>query len=646
MKYRPEVDGLRAIAVVSVVIYHANAALFPGGYLGVDVFFVISGFLITQVIIGDLKADKFTFANFYERRVRRILPALYLVLFATIPFAAMWMLPSQKEDFAQSVLATTLFSSNFLFWMETGYFMAAAELKPLLHTWSLAVEEQFYFLYPLLIVGLWRFSRRMMLPILVVILVASLLATVVMAEQAPGANFYLLTTRAWELLAGAVVALTAWRPAKGAGWMAAVGLVAILVSFVLIDTSTPIPSFYGVPLVLGTQLLLIAATDKTHVGRWLAWRPLVGIGLISYSTYLWHLPLFTFARLHSLGQPEPALLAFLAVASFALAYLSYLLVEKPFRQRGDTARIKRPQLLWILSFAASLLIIYGVMFGLLGAKITFSRFPESTASLDARIEAKLATNYGLHEDCEGTFTLSENCQTSDTPEIMLWGDSFAMHLAPALADGAGWHGLIQHTKSVCVPIVGISVVTPEYPAEWADGCIAFNDQVIDWLGTQDSVRYVVISSPLGIVFNDVYMRDGTVVSQDQPELVRQQLMATQRVIEGMGKSLIIVSPPPVTGADLGQCLAASMMQGKPAETCDFTRDDIHSLSVLVYDFLHELADRIPVLFLDDLICGANICDTMVGDTFIYRDAGHLSNEGSRYLGENKDMFGLIEQLAQ
>ena len=342
MKYRPEIDGLRAIAVISVVIYHANTALFPGGYLGVDVFFVISGFLITQVIVGDLKADKFTFGNFYERRIRRILPVLYLVLLATIPFAMLWMLPSQKEDFAQSILATTLFSSNFLFWMETGYFMAAAELKPLLHTWSLAVEEQFYFLYPLLIVGLWRFARRMLLPILMVILVASLLATVVMAEQAPGANFYLLPTRAWELLAGAVVALTAWRPAKGAGWLATAGLVAILVSFVLIDTSTPIPSFYGVPLVLGTMLLLVAATESTHIGRWLAWRPLVGIGLISYSAYLWHLPLFTFARLRSFGQPEPALLAFLAVASFGLAYLSYLLVEKPFRQRGDTARIKRP----------------------------------------------------------------------------------------------------------------------------------------------------------------------------------------------------------------------------------------------------------------------------------------------------------------
>jgi len=323
LKYRPEIDGLRAIAVIIVVLYHADKSIFSGGFLGVDVFFVISGFLITQVIMGDLEKGRFTFAEFYERRARRILPALFFVLAATIPFAFLWMLPSQRADFAQSILATTLFSSNFLFWTETGYFMAASELKPLLHTWSLAVEEQFYFIYPVFIYLLWRFAKPLLIPALIVIFIASLAGSTLIAAHEPGANFYLLPTRMWELLAGAIIALVGWYPRKGAGWLAMLGLVTILVSFVVIDTTMPIPSLYGLPLILGTQLLLISATGETLVQKILSWRPLAAIGLISYSAYLWHLPLFTFARLRSLGEPEPALMVALAIAAFGMAYISY-----------------------------------------------------------------------------------------------------------------------------------------------------------------------------------------------------------------------------------------------------------------------------------------------------------------------------------
>lgn len=648
MKYRPEIDGLRAIAVILVVLYHANSAVFTGGYLGVDVFFVISGFLITQVIVGDLKKDRFSFVEFYERRARRILPALYFVLAVTIPFAFIWMLPSQREDFAQSILATTLFSSNFLFWTETGYFMAASELKPLLHTWSLAVEEQFYFVYPVFIYLLWRFAKPLLIPALIVLFLASLAATSLMAEHDPGANFYLLPTRMWELLAGAIIALVGWYPQKGAQWLALLGLTAIFASFVVIDTTIPIPSIYGLPLILGTQLVLISATGTTLVKKVLAWRPLAAIGLISYSAYLWHLPLFTFARLRSLGDPEPLLLAGLGLAAFGMAFISYHLVEKPFRRRGENALISRRQLALLLTFIGALFVGFGVLFGTYKAQLVFPGDFRITSLADSDVEAKLVTNYGLSEDCEGSFTLSKNCRTSEAPEVLLWGDSFAMQLAPAIVAGTTWQGVIQHTMSVCSPVVGVAIITPNYPAEWSRGCIDFNDQVIDWLREQDHIKHVVMSSPFILIYDDlhnIYMRDGTIVSENQKELVRQQLLETGRIIKEMGKSLVIVSPTPVTGVDIGQCLAASVQRGQPEDSCDFIREYISERNHEIYDFLRRVESEIPVLFLDEFICDDVKCDTMMDGVFIYRDAGHLSVEGSAYLGEKFNLYGRIMELA-
>jgi len=348
MRYRPEIDGLRAIAVAAVILFHAGFALFSGGFVGVDVFFVISGFLITSIIVDDLKAGRFSVVRFYERRARRILPALFAVMAVCVPFAYQLLSPDDLKDFAQSLAAICLFASNVLFWGESGYFDTQAELKPLLHTWSLAVEEQFYVLFPLLLVAAWRLGRRW-LPVLIGgLAVWSFGASVAEVGSFPAAAFYLLPSRAWQLLVGALASWLAdrWRPADARrpsgrlagecmGWA---GMASILLSLFLFDERTPFPGLNAALPTLGTALVLVGASEGTSVGRLLAWRPLVGLGLISYSAYLWHQPLFAFTR-HALLADLPAdLAAVLCAVTIVLACLSWRYIEQPFRDRSVIGR--------------------------------------------------------------------------------------------------------------------------------------------------------------------------------------------------------------------------------------------------------------------------------------------------------------------
>jgi peptidoglycan/LPS O-acetylase OafA/YrhL len=333
MKYRPEIDGLRSLAVLPVIFFHGGLSVFSGGFVGVDVFFVISGYLITTIILSQINEGRFSLMTFYARRARRILPALFLVVLCTLPFAWLWMLPTEFKDFSQSIAAVSLFSSNFLFWMESGYFAAAAEQKPLLHTWSLAVEEQYYILFPLLLIALWRRSALTTTLLLGVIFVLSLAGSEWLYRVDPEANFYLLPTRAWELLMGSLCAiLTLNRGPQRNNALALIGLILILGSVFVYDKTTPFPSLWAVPPVLGTGLVLVFATHGTWVARLLSMRGFVGIGLISYSAYLWHQPLFALARLRDPVEPSLSLMMGLAFVSLGLAYLSWRFVEQPARQ--------------------------------------------------------------------------------------------------------------------------------------------------------------------------------------------------------------------------------------------------------------------------------------------------------------------------
>ena len=348
MRYRPEIDGLRAIAVAAVILFHAGFALFSGGFVGVDVFFVISGFLITSIIVEELKTGRFSVLRFYERRARRILPALFMVMAACIPFAYRLLSPDDLKDFAQSLAAICLFASNVLFWGESGYFDTQAELKPLLHTWSLAVEEQFYVVFPLLLMAAWRLGRGVLLSLIGAIAVVSLFLSVDEVRNFPSAAFYLLPSRAWQLLVGALASFVAdrWQAAdvrqsavrlahEAVGWG---GMAMIVLALFLFDERTPFPGLNAALPTLGTALVLLGASDRTSVGRMLAWRPLVGLGLISYSAYLWHQPLFAFTK-HALLADLPTDLAIvLCAATIVLACLSWRYIEQPFRDRSLISR--------------------------------------------------------------------------------------------------------------------------------------------------------------------------------------------------------------------------------------------------------------------------------------------------------------------
>jgi len=332
LKYRAEIDGLRALAVVPVILFHAGFELFSGGFVGVDVFFVISGYLITTILIEDIENQRFSILNFYERRARRILPALFFVMLVCIPFAWMWMLPNQMKDFSQSLVAVSLFASNILFWRESGYFAAAAEEKPLLHTWSLAVEEQYYVLFPIFLILAWRFGKNRVFLMIMVMAAISLLLSEWGWRNEATANFYLAPTRAWELFAGSIVAFIVQK--KGVqknNPLAAIGLAAIVFSIFFYDETTPFPSVYALVPVLGVGLLVLYADKETFAAKLLSTKIFVGIGLISYSGYLWHQPLFAFARIRSFEHPSTVLMLALSFISVLLGYFSWRYIEKPFR---------------------------------------------------------------------------------------------------------------------------------------------------------------------------------------------------------------------------------------------------------------------------------------------------------------------------
>lgn len=338
MKYRAEIDGLRALAVLPVILFHAGFEWFSGGFVGVDVFFVISGYLITTIIISEMAEDKFSIVNFYERRARRILPALFFVMAICIPFAWMWLTPLHLKDFGQSLVAVSTFSSNILFWQESGYFDTVAELKPLLHTWSLAVEEQYYILFPVFLMLTWRLGIKWILTILLIVFFTSLGIAQWGAYYSPSAAFFLLPTRGWELLIGAFAAFylknnTHLNSHILNQVLSLFGFGMIVYSIIAFDKATPFPSLYALIPTIGTGLLILCAVPKTLIHKLLSLKFIVGIGLVSYSAYLWHQPLLVFARHRLLGDVSEFILLILCSVSLVMAWFSWKFVEAPFRNK-------------------------------------------------------------------------------------------------------------------------------------------------------------------------------------------------------------------------------------------------------------------------------------------------------------------------
>ena len=366
MKYRPEIDGLRAVAVLPVILFHAGFSLFSGGFVGVDVFFVISGFLITTIIVREMEKGAFSLSYFYERRIRRIFPALFLVIACSIPFAVLTLVPDDMRSFSGSVIAAASFWSNIFFWLQTGYFDQQAELKPLLHTWSLAVEEQYYIFFPPVLMVLWRWGLHAIIYFLAFVFVASLAVAQWGSYYQPAATFFLLPTRGWELLVGAFAALYLHkkpfpqnRVLQETGSLLGLGL--ILYSIFAFDKGTPFPGLWALIPTVGTALIILFSGPQTLTYRLLSLKGFVLIGLISYSAYLWHQPLFAFTRHYLPTEPSHTLMLALSAVTLPLSYLSWKYVETPFRDKHKFTRKHIFTLATIVAVAACLFGAFGIM---------------------------------------------------------------------------------------------------------------------------------------------------------------------------------------------------------------------------------------------------------------------------------------------
>jgi peptidoglycan/LPS O-acetylase OafA/YrhL len=613
LKYRSEIDGLRALAVVPVILFHAGFELFNGGFVGVDVFFVISGYLITTILIEDIEKNRFSIINFYERRARRILPALFFVMLVTIPLAWMWMSPSQMKDFSQSLIAVSLFLSNIHFWRESGYFAAATEEKPLQHTWSLAVEEQYYVLFPIFLFLVWRFGKNRVFWMIVVFAAMSLALSEWGWRNASYANFYLAPTRAWELFAGSIAAFIVQnRGVKANNALSLLGLATIIFAIFEYDKNTPFPSIFGLVPVIGVVLLVLYADKETFVGRLLSIKLFVGIGLISYSAYLWHQPLFAFARIYSLETPSSKLMLSLSIASLLLAIVSWRFIEKPFRRKE--AFLASQLKLFKFSFLGFLLF---VLIGLIGHfnKGFENRFKKVLNGDISHIEFhEYVSNRYL--DCEPQRVAEEAPYLEDflrckqtkqrSADWVLLGDSHAEHLFLGLAKSFPSKNMVFYILD------GKPYLSNN----------KFKNIFEVLLAPQSPKKIFLTMYYAGHLKNE---NDLLVGFGD-----------TIRALQRVGHEVVLLGDIPTyrSGLDVRDCLyAKSILAAK--NYCSMDRIEAVKQEKIYSYTLTELSKALSVDYypISDYLCDGTKCSMILGNTILYRDANHLNIPGSILIGK-------------
>jgi len=644
LKYRADVDGLRAIAVLLVVGFHAFPGRIRGGFIGVDIFFVISGFLIGGIIMQAIEQRTFTFAWFYGRRVRRIFPALALMLAAALVAGWFLLLADEYGQLGKHVFGGTAFLSNFVLWKEAGYFDTAADSKLLLHLWSLGVEEQFYIvLPPLLLLAYrrqWKVGR-----LVAAIAVGSFVLNVARVGRHPIDTFFLPLTRFWELLAGTLLAYgtltppTRWPTGTGrrrAETLAALGLGGIAVAAAALSKASPFPGTWALLPVLATVALIAAGPEAWINRRLLSWRPVVYVGLISYPLYLWHWPALAFARIATGGATGIKARLAAVAGSFVLAVLTYHFVEKPIRTGRRAVRAKTAGL--------------GVAMAALGAlgAVVFVRdgVPSRPISqLNSRIERNLRWHYWGDDACIERFKVVP-CQISaPAPEVMLLGDSHANSLYPGLTliDRPLWVVGV----GACGPFDGVDqVVDRNADKHMCTGkdYVAVNERIID---TVPSIRTVLISA---------YWRsylDGHVANAHEREqwgslnliarlpeerqLARRDLITASvtRTIQYMrtrGKTVVFVRDVPEIADELKEyCRLNDAAQA----TCAIPRALFEQQRGEETALLARLKQAVPELLVFDplpQLCDAERCYLMKDGHLFYRDGHHLSIDGSVRVG--------------
>ena len=632
--YRREIDGLRALAVLPVVLFHAGFTGMTGGFAGVDVFFVISGFLITGMIQEEIAKKEFSLIGFYERRARRIVPALLAISLACVPFAMMWMLPRELDSFGKSLYAANLSVSNFMFWNQTDYFSPKAELMPLLHTWSLGVEEQFYALFPLLLLVLYPLQRVATVAVIGALTAASFIATQYISHEDPLGNFFLLPSRFWELALGALLALSGVAhlplPRGVRGFCAAIGLIVIAASYLLVPQSRYYPGWTTVPVIVGTLLILAFARPDTLVGRCLVWRPLTLVGLCSYSLYLWHQPVFAFARMRSLGEINAWGYAALTALCLVLAYLTTNYIERPFRRNFGR------RVVFGLSLPVTIVVV------LIGLGLDKSNgLADQRAEFSHLIEPSL----GIGKRCDGMIDLS--CGTSLEPEMAVWGDSYARHLVQGIIASNPDVRLVQLTRNSCGPFFDLAPYMPALDADWPKQCVEHNKRIQEFLLASNSIRYVVVSSALTQYLNAeaLYVSNGGPAPPDVKTLA-DSLAGSVAWLRQNGFEPVIVAPPPRDGDDRGTCNARARLIGTSGAACLMPAERVGAYDRTTFEILAGISENFPVVDFTTYLCDAARCRSEDNGISLFENYGHFSAPGSRHIGATLDFYQSLVEAAE
>lgn len=615
MKYSPEIDGLRAVAILPVLLFHVGAAWIPGGFTGVDVFFVISGFLITSIIVREAETNSFSLADFYKRRALRILPALSVVLIASILGSQAFLYVDQFEDFGEALTHTSIFAANINFWASTGYFDPAAEESPLLHMWSLAVEEQFYVIFPLLVMALARFGRKALFAAVALFAAGSLAVSIGTAHSHPYAGFYLLPSRFWEMASGAMLAIAAPPAIQNRNIRlipALLGLWAISFGMFALTPDVPFPGWAAIFPVLGASLL-IAFAPGTAVGWILATRPMVWIGKISFSLYLWHWPLIVFYRAefgHDLDMIDAAIII---AASFAAATATYAFAETPFRSK----KLRTASNLRVLpAFGCVLAMFAGAGWLISNYASDIKAMEEQDRYIASFLEYSKQSGFRKNirrhvcfiknnpPDKFSTFD-HEECLKRDPvkPDYLLIGDSYAAHLWKGLAEEFSEINVMQMNVSGCQPD---AVVRRRFKP-----C----DDMLDYL-------------------RDEYLPqaglDGIIIAGRWRSRHTGELRSYINSLKDHVDEVVVIGPVAEYDGTLPRLLLDRKFEGDTTQADKAIVRSKKTLSRVIEAFAKEDGHNFVPQY--DILCPGDDCLHVLKDgTPIVYDHGHLTFEGARFV---------------
>lgn len=651
--YRPEIDGLRAVAIISVVLFHAGIFGFRGGFVGVDIFFVISGYLITSILLRDLEAGTFSLVAFWERRMRRILPILFVVMI-TVLGAGYYFLLFQDEllDLGQSAFAQSVFLSNVFFLRGHGYFEASADTFPLLHTWSLSVEEQFYVLFPIVLLAVFSFWRRWMFPIMSVLALVSLGVSMYLVDILPGNNFsipflpdfwkgttnltagfYLLHSRAWELLLGSVVAISAvsiqshWR----AEAVSLCGLGAILYSVINFTSDTPFPGVMALIPTLGSAAIIVGTTSmRTSVYKLLSWRGSVWVGAISYSLYLWHWPILVFSDVLLKERTLPQTLG-LIVLAVVVSWITYQFVETPFRKKVVWGRRNV-----IASGLASLTLV-----ALLGLSLRYvdiqSRIPAYATDLVSesfKKNQKFRECHDVHERGECLLGVADG---NTQPSFVLWGDS---HAAPLL-ERVDTLLRENHMAGMYFSYPGCSHIVGVSSSPKVEACEKMKEAAWAYIEEHD-IKTILLASGWSIYtrLGPEESRVNLIVDEDSKEVTvaeskrvfREHLTAMIETMHEAGRQVFVLKQVPFQEhLDVRKAFYMSLHDH---HTSSFSpqsfqaHEEYNHFSDAFFDMLEERG-LITTLNPADLLCTREAgCVAVIRDRIIYEDKGHINGLGA------------------